>query len=55
MALVSVEPSHQGAITRLASWDTATFPGKLEFFHHDDKPQRFPPECAYLPPANKSL
>ena len=27
-------------------WDTKTFPGNLDFFHHDDKPDRFPPECS---------
>jgi hypothetical protein len=46
MELVSVDTS-TGAISSTASWDIKTFPGDLEFVHHDDKPERFPPECTF--------
>ena len=45
MELVSVDTTTGAISPSKVVWDTKTFPGSLEFFHHDDKPERFPPEC----------
>ena len=45
MELVSVDTTTGAISSTGVSWDTKTFPGNLQFFHHDDKPDRFPPEC----------
>ena len=43
--LVSVDTA-TGAMRYVSQpWSTKQWLGGLELFHHDDKPERFPPEC----------